>query len=232
MSVYSKLLELQKSARALKKDGKAYNYNYLTGDKLLSVIRPKMDELGLILMPEVQEVKVEPVNYIAFKDRQQYTKTEMLYQLSMTMTWVDTETGETLTQKWAGSGMNDFDKGFGSAITYGERYYLMKLFHLQTDADDVDAVSTERDKEIEAQMAKAAAELQAAGAPKMTQRKKFSPEEYGRAVISEAKCIRNKAGKTARDIFLETNPSQDEIKQFDIDVKLQQQALTGIKDGK
>ena len=211
MSVYSKLLELQKSARALKKDGKAYNYNYLTGDKLLSVIRPKMDELGLILMPEVQEVKVEPVNYIAFKERQQYTKTEMLYQLAMTMTWVDTETGETLTQKWAGSGMNDFDKGFGSPLTYGERYYLMKLCHIQTDSDDVDAVNVERSRMMEQ------ADQAASQKPGRT-RKKFTPEEYARCVMAAAQGLSNARGETMREVFLRTGPTAEELKKFDNDV--------------
>ena len=140
-AVAQKILEIQKAIRSMKKDGRGFNYEYLTGDKLLGFIRPKMDELGLLLMPEISNITTHEVTYTAFKGTQQYQKTEILYLVEMTMTWVDAETGDTLIQKWAGSGMNDFDKGFGSALTYGERYYLMKLFHIQTDSDDVDAVN-------------------------------------------------------------------------------------------
>ena len=38
--------------------------------------------------------------------------------------------------------MNNWDKGLGSALTYGERYFLLKFFHIATDKDDVDAPRT------------------------------------------------------------------------------------------
>ena len=41
--------------------------------------------------------------------------------------------------------MNAWDKGLGSALTYGERYFLLKFFHIQTDYDDVDARQDESD---------------------------------------------------------------------------------------
>ena len=63
--------------------------------------------------------------------------------------WIDSEDGETISQEWASTGCNGLDKGFGSALTYGERYYLLKLFHIQTDTDDVDAIAKVRDKDME-----------------------------------------------------------------------------------
>jgi hypothetical protein len=59
----------------------------------------------------------------------------------MRFTWIDTETGEKDENLFGANGMNDFDKGVGSAMTYGERYFLLKYFHIPTDADDVDAVN-------------------------------------------------------------------------------------------
>ena len=60
----------------------------------------------------------------------------------MLFTWIDAETGEKLPCEWASSGMNNFDKSVGSAQTYGERLFIMKTLHLQTDEDDVDAAKT------------------------------------------------------------------------------------------
>jgi hypothetical protein len=56
----------------------------------------------------------------------------------MKFTWVDCETGEKDENLWGAHGQNDFEKGFGSALTYGERYFLLKFFHIATDEDDID----------------------------------------------------------------------------------------------
>ena len=150
MAIYKKLAQIQSEIRGLTKDKGAFNYDYLTGDKLLGEIRPRMVQLGLLLMPEVTEVKTEPITYDSWNKQGKYVeqKTEVLATVKMTMTWVDTEDTETLTQQWAGTGMNAFDKGYGSALTYGERYYLLKLFHIPTDKDDVDAIAKDRDEAI------------------------------------------------------------------------------------
>ena len=150
MAIYKKLAQIQSEIRGLTKDKGAFNYDYLTGDKLLGEIRPRMVQLGLLLMPEVTEVKTEPITYDSWNKQGKYVeqKTEVLATVKMTMTWVDTEDNETLTQQWAGTGMNAFDKGYGSALTYGERYYLLKLFHIPTDKDDVDAIAKDRDEAI------------------------------------------------------------------------------------
>lgn len=149
--IAKKLIKIQKDLRALGKDAKGYNYEYVSGDKLLYFVRPKMDELGLLLLPEVLSVDTQEVVYPQWdgKAKAVVEKKEILYVLSMRMTWMDTEDGETLAQEWKAAGMNAFDKGYGSALTYGERYYLLKFFHIATDADDVDAVSADRDKAME-----------------------------------------------------------------------------------
>lgn len=150
--IRQKLLEIQKTVRSLQKDAQAYNYNYVSGDKLLYFVRPKMDELGLLLLPEVLGLETREITYQQWDKgaKAMVEKKEILYLLTMRMTWTDVKDGETLSQEWRSSGMNAFDKGYGSALTYGERYYLLKTFHIATDADDVDAVSAERDAAMEA----------------------------------------------------------------------------------
>ena len=56
--LYKKLLELQKAVRGLfpEKQGGTGNYKYVSGNKLLSVVRPKMDELGLLLKSEIVDI--------------------------------------------------------------------------------------------------------------------------------------------------------------------------------
>ena len=149
--VYKKIAELQKIVKGLAKDKAAYGYDYVSGDKLLNVIRPEMDRLGLLLLPSVDDIKITPTTYQSYDRKLQrlVEKTENLTVLTMTMTWVDVESGDTLAVPWRGVGQNGYDKGFGSALTYAERYYLLKTFHIATNADDVDAVAADRDAEME-----------------------------------------------------------------------------------
>lgn len=134
-TIYKKLLEIQKAVVGLAKDAKGNAGDYVTGNKILSIVRPMMDKLGLVLIPEVIGSSFDPQTYLTSKGE----KKEMFCRLTLQFTWVDADSGESVSHQWASTGMNGFDKGYGSALTYGERYYLLKLFHIATDKDDVDA---------------------------------------------------------------------------------------------
>lgn len=140
MSVYKKLHQVQAATRSLAADAQgqtgAAKYNYVSGAKLLSVIRPVMDQVGLMLTQEVVGIENTPIEYQTSKG----VKTEMFTSVHLRFTWIDTEDGSSLSNDFFANGMNAWDKGLGSALTYGERYYLMKTFHIATDEDDVDAL--------------------------------------------------------------------------------------------
>lgn len=136
MNLYQKLVEIQKTVRGLGKDASAQTYQYVSGAKVLDRIRPKMDELGVLLAQEIDEIDNERVDY-AVKSG---SKSELLSKVTMTFTWIDAESGEKLPVKFGANGMNNWDKGLGSALTYAERYFLLKFFHIATDEDDVDAL--------------------------------------------------------------------------------------------
>jgi hypothetical protein len=135
MKLYQKLLTIQQKINGLGKDKSANNYRYVTGDKVLGEIKPLMNELGLLLKQEVLSIE---------NTRQDYTlksgtnKSEILSKLSMRFTWIDCETGEEDENLFGANGQNDWDKGVGSALTYAERYFLLKYFHIATDEDDID----------------------------------------------------------------------------------------------
>jgi len=135
MSIYEKLLTIQAQIDHFTKDKRGHNYSYTTGDAILSKIRPLMNENGLLLKQEVVDITNERIDY----DTKYGTKSEMFTCTKQLFTWIDTETGEKEEVRWAANGMNDWDKGFGSALTYAERYFLLKFFHVPTDGDDPDA---------------------------------------------------------------------------------------------
>lgn len=145
--VEKKIIKIMNTVRGLSKNQDGFNYKFVTGDKLLSYLRPLLIESGLMLRTEVVNVITIPQTYRAWDkaSKQMQDKTEILYGITMRMTWTDTEDGTTMVDEFAGYGMNSFDKGFGSALTYGQRYYLLKTFLIPTDKDDVDMVATNRD---------------------------------------------------------------------------------------
>ena len=145
--LYMKLLELQKSVRSLGKNEKAYGYDYVSGSKLLAHIRPKMDELGLLLLPSTKSFSSQIVQTreagVDKYGKPITAKYENLVTITKTYKWVDAETGESAEFDFTAQGCNDWDKGCGSAETYAERYYLLKALHIATDSDDVDAIHNE-----------------------------------------------------------------------------------------
>ncbi len=142
-SLYQKLVILQKTVRGLAPDSQggssSAGYRYVSGSKMLDIVRPKMDELGLLLVQQVDSIENERMDYQVKSG----AKSEILTKVMMTFTWIDAESGDTLPVKFGANGQNGWDKGLGSALTYAERYFLLKFFHIATDEDDVDALRKE-----------------------------------------------------------------------------------------
>jgi len=134
LNLYQKLLVIQKKINGLGKDKKSFSYSYVTGDKVLGEIKPLMNELGLILKQEVLSIDNLRMDY----QTKTSAKTEILSKVMMQFTWIDTESGEKDVNLFGANGQNDFEKGLGSALTYAERYFLLKFFHIATDEDDID----------------------------------------------------------------------------------------------
>ena len=135
MNIYQKLLTIQKKIHGLGKDKAGNNYRYVTGDKVLGEIKPLMDDLGLLLKQEAISLENTRQDYML---KSGTSKSEILSRVGFRFTWVDCETGEKDENLFFANGQNDWDKGFGSACTYAERYFLLKFFHIATDEDDID----------------------------------------------------------------------------------------------
>jgi hypothetical protein len=145
LNIYQKLHKIQTHVMGLGKDKAATSYRYVTGDKVLEYVKPLMNELGLILKQEIISIDNERQDYYTSLEKNNETKqwsgkpkSEINSKVMMRFTWVDIETGEKDENLFGANGQNDWDKGVGSALTYGERYFLLKFFHIATDEDDID----------------------------------------------------------------------------------------------
>ena len=192
----------------------AARYNYVSGAKLLGVIRPLMDKLGLILTQEVVEIHNEPITYMTKNGE----KTEMFTTAHIRFTWVDTDDGSQIVNEFFANGMNAWDKGLGSALTYAERYYLMKTFHIATDEDDVDALV--KDEAIKPQQPSQAVQARRAAAGRAkAEYKPVADEVYWKIIEAFANGRPTKTGGDYRETWIQTtHAGVEEIAKFDNDV--------------
>jgi len=142
LNIYQKLHKIQCEVLGLGKDGKSYGYQYVTGTKVIDHIKPLMNELGLLLKQEILNFDNTRQDY----QTKSSSKSEILTRVEMKFTWIDVETGEKDENLFGANGQNDWEKGLGSALTYAERYFLLKYFHISTDEDDID--NPERKTEV------------------------------------------------------------------------------------
>lgn len=139
MNIYQKLHKIQSQILGLGKDKSSNSYKYVTGSKVLEHIKPLMNEYGLILKQEVLSIDNERQDYkVGINTPNEKVKSEILTKCMMRFTWIDVETGEKDENLFGANGQNDWEKGLGSALTYAERYFLLKYFHIATDEDDID----------------------------------------------------------------------------------------------
>ena len=135
LNLYQKLHKIQCQVIGLGKDSQGNNFKYVSGTKVLDAIKPIMNELGLLLKMEVISIDNQRNDYAT---KSNPNKSEILSKVMMKFTWIDVATGEKDENLFGANGQNDWDKGVGSAMTYAERYFLLKYFHIATDEDDID----------------------------------------------------------------------------------------------
>lgn len=138
-ALLGKLLLIQKEIDGIAKSDQGFNYSYAGQEAVLNTIRPLMNQHGLLLVQEVLEVENTRIDYTTGKGDYIKEKSEILTSAAQRFTWYDTESGEKLEALFHANGMNDWEKGLGSALTYAERYFLLKFFHIPTPNDDPDA---------------------------------------------------------------------------------------------
>jgi hypothetical protein len=135
-AIYKKLFEIQKEVTALSKDKNTKEYSYVSSEKVLDTIRPLMNSHGLMLTMQTTGRSVRA-------DETKSGTTRYFTEIDITFTWVDVDTGEALTHTFTAQGVDlAGEKGIGKALTYGEKYYLLKLFHVSTPKDDPDGDGT------------------------------------------------------------------------------------------
>lgn len=141
-----KLLAIKNAVPYLKKDeisgeGTKFSYTYVSPENILSKFNPLFIEYKLQITPFIRYVRHK--EFVV--DTQKGPSPKLLHIIHMTIVIVDTDTGEEARIPWLAEGENGVDKGYGSALTYGLRYWFLHTFQIPTGEDDPDARKEQAD---------------------------------------------------------------------------------------
>ncbi len=119
MSIYKKLLEVQKEIGAIKKESENpfFKSKYFDINGLLAVVKPVLNKHGVVLLQSLS----------AYGDN----------CLSLNTKLVDSESGE-IVEDTCPIPVNSEPQKIGSAITYFRRYALQSLLALEAEDDDAE----------------------------------------------------------------------------------------------
>lgn len=140
LNIQQKIVEIKKSITGFNKDTKGFGFDYVSGSQILRAIKHKMDELGVILIPRIDYNTLHWEKH-EYKTKKGEEKLDFIVTMKMTYTWVNAEDpNDKIEIDWVciGQQTDDIAKAVGTAMTYNERYFLLKFLGLPTDEDDAD----------------------------------------------------------------------------------------------
>lgn len=161
MNIYQKLAKIRKQVEVMKRNKKAYGYNYTAIEDILAKITVMMEKYELSLLPGIVpgSIAVEPYSYSETKTTQAgepYEKrsNEVLVSADTTWTWINNANPtECIVVPWAMVGQQqDASQSFGSGLSYSFRYFLIDYFNIATSDNDPDKFrGKQREAEAEAE---------------------------------------------------------------------------------
>ncbi|WP_049319295.1 ERF family protein [Mammaliicoccus sciuri] len=137
LNLFQKIADVKANIEGFTKDTKGYNYSYVSGSQVLHRIRNKMTEHNLLFIPHIKNARYEEIEVLVKGQK----KPNILVSLDLIYTWIDADnpTDRFEIPFYAIGHQDDASKALGTALTYSERYLLMKQFNIPTDEDDADA---------------------------------------------------------------------------------------------
>ncbi|RFA36203.1 hypothetical protein CAI16_05265 [Virgibacillus dokdonensis] len=141
LNLHQKLVQIRQEIGVFTKDTKGHGYSYVSGSQVLEKIQAKMNELNVLLYPKMNGIADDVFNYTTSKGN---AKTDFVIKGDMVYIWQNADDPkDALEVPWKLYGQqDDISKAYGSALTYSERYFLLKFFNAPTDDDDPDSRDT------------------------------------------------------------------------------------------
>jgi len=132
LNLRRKLAEVRRRIGYVQKRGfnERNNYSYVTAADLAGAVGDILAELGVVIVPSLES--------IAYEAGRAGGEISRSAQVVMSYTFTDVDTGEAITAKVAGQGLDSGDKAPYKAMTGALKYALLQSFLLATGDDPED----------------------------------------------------------------------------------------------
>lgn len=122
--LYQKMVKVMAQMERIPKRGfnSHFRYDYVTDGDVLDAVRAALVAEGIAF-------------FVSFNSAERHEKGVIG---SFTLTFADTETGQTHSINWIGEGQDTQDKGSAKAATSAVKYALLKTFLISTGAEEDD----------------------------------------------------------------------------------------------
>lgn len=144
LNLYEKIAKIAKSCVVIAKNKKTTLYKYTSEDEILARVTAAMQRYNVSLVPKVVPgtLAILPVSYTRYdkKLEKELPVNEVIVSADMVYTWVNLDnTSEQLEVPWVMCGQKeDVSQAMGGALTYTNRYFLLKSLQMATVEDDPD----------------------------------------------------------------------------------------------
>ena len=130
LNLRQKLAEVRRRIGYIQKRGfnERNNYSYVTAADLAGAVGDILAELGVVIVPTLESIAYEA-------GRNGGAEIARSAQVVMSYTFTDVDTGEEITAKVAGQGLDAGDKAPYKAMTGALKYALLQSFLLATGDD-------------------------------------------------------------------------------------------------
>lgn len=154
LNIYQRLAIVRTEVPYLQKTQKGQQYQYVGSSDVLGALHSKINEVGVQLVPSIVNHKVTEQIEVGSQynkyTQQNDEKKRVTYftELDMIMKWVNNDDPSDFIEcPWYAQGVDIAgEKGVGKALTYAEKYFLLKYFNIATDKDDPDSFQEKIDK--------------------------------------------------------------------------------------
>jgi len=104
-------------------------------DDVTSLVHPLLVKHGVNVIPTFKEMKPETLK-VDYYGKEQIVNRE---RLDVTFRWINIdEPDDFFEQDWVAYGCDDSDKGPGKAISYAQRYAILKTLHIETGEKELE----------------------------------------------------------------------------------------------
>ncbi|MFS0815555.1 ERF family protein [Lysinibacillus sp. 1P01SD] len=136
LQLLKKMTDMRKEMPSVTKSGDNGKYKFATSADVLAVVRDQMDKHNIFLIPNIKEKNLQTFALDSMQNGVPHRKVTYFTEMWIEYTWVDVDSGGALTTTIYSQGIDvNGEKSVGKAMTYAEKYLMLKTFQIPTDED-------------------------------------------------------------------------------------------------